>query len=487
MSSAMRSWLILAVGLVVGAAIVWLLPDTTPKSATSDERQPLYWVAPMDPNYRRDQPGKSPMGMDLVPVYDANNAGSDNPGAVRISPSVENNLGVRTELAQERTLAPTITTVGLVQYDQDQLEHIHPRVEGWIETLHVKSTGDPVKKGQKLYSLYSPELVNAQEELVWAVKQGGERIIAGAVERLRALQIPEQHIQSLKQSRQVSQTVTFFAPKSGVLDNLNVREGFFVEPGVQLMSIAVLDTVWVEAEVFASQAPNIEVGLPVTMTLDFEPGTQWRGQVDYVYPSLTSQTRTLRLRLRFANPNQVLKPGMYTLVAIKQAMPATLTVPRESVIRTGEQDRVVIALGDGRYKSVAVQLGRSDRQYFEVLRGLQIGDTVVTSAQFLLDSESSKTSDFARWQKPERAQSASVEGKINRINRDERTVNISRDAIKKWRRPPATLDFFIADNLDFSQFNAGEAIQFTFEIRDGAFIVTQAERLDHAGNMGGQP
>lgn len=362
------------------------------------EKKPLYWVAPMDPNYRRDKPGKSPMGMELTPVYAEDGASSkDNPGTITISPDVVNNLGVRTVVAERRSMHTEITTVGYVQYDEDQLIHVHPRVEGWVEKLYVKAAGDPVEKGQPLYTLYSPQLVNAQEELVLAVNRDNTRLIAAAEIRLKALQIDKSLIDELKHKRVVKQTLTFYAPQSGVVDNLNIREGFFVKPGTTLMSVGTLDDVWVEAEVFERQAALVNVGLPVTMTLDYLPGKRWQGEVDYVYPTLDPKTRTARVRLRFQNPDALLKPNMFAQVAIHaNAENDVLVIPKEAVIRTGDQDRVVLALGEGRFKSVEVELGRLDAEYAEIRSGVKAGERVVTSAQFLLDSESSKTSDFER-------------------------------------------------------------------------------------------
>jgi Cu(I)/Ag(I) efflux system membrane fusion protein len=334
--------------------------------------------------------------MDLVPVY-ADSDDDPAPGTVRISPDVVNNLGVRTAVVTRRALPGGIRTVGYVQYDEERLTHIHPRVEGWIEQLYVKAEGDPIKRGQPLYDLYSPQLVNAQEELLLALRRDNERLIQAARDRLLALQIPARAIAALEQERLVQQTVTFPAPRSGVVDNMNVREGFFVSPGTMLMSVGGLEDVWVEAEVFERQAAWVAVGQPVTMTLDYLPGRSWQGQVDYVYPSLDENTRTLRVRLRFANPQGELKPNMFVQVVIHSGRgEATLVVPREAVIRTGAQQRVVLALGEGRFKSVAVTTGAVGEKHVQVLAGLAEGDQVVVSAQFLLDSESSKTSDFRR-------------------------------------------------------------------------------------------
>merc|ERR1712137_1073052 len=240
----------------------------------------------MDPNYRRDEPGKSPMGMDLIPVYEESSSGDAGPGTITIAPNVENNLGVRTASVQRRSLHVPIRTVGYVQYNEDTLIHIHPRVEGWVDTLHVKASGEYVKKGEPLYSLYSPELVNAQEELLLAMRRGSDDLISAARSRLDALQMPNEAIQSLISSKKVRQTITFSAPQTGFVDNLNIREGFFIKPGNTLLSIGALDEVWVDAEIFERQSAQVTVGLPVTMTLDFLPGKTWEGEVDYVYPTL---------------------------------------------------------------------------------------------------------------------------------------------------------------------------------------------------------
>ena len=247
--------------------------------AADNEEKPSYWVAPMDPNYRRDGPGKSPMGMDLIPVYappdDATEAG---PGTVLISPAVVNNLGVRTAAVQLRRLHFELTSVAYVKYDEDKLVHIHPRVEGWIEKLYVKAAGDPVVQGQALYSLYSPQLVNAQEELVLALNRSNPRLVQAAEDRLKALQIDAAVISRLKRGRKVQQTLTFYAPQSGVVDQLNIREGFFVQPGTTLMSVGNLSEVWVEGEFFERQAAQLQANLPATVTLDYFRGSNGRAR-----------------------------------------------------------------------------------------------------------------------------------------------------------------------------------------------------------------
>lgn len=452
-------------GAFLGAGILSVIKVPSGSNGVGDasgEKKPLYWVAPMDSNYRRDEPGKSPMGMDLVPVYEEDSSSDDfGPGAVKISPHVVNNLGVRTSPVELKNIHTNISTVGYVQYDEDQLVHIHPRVDGWIEKLYVKAAGNPVDKGQPLYTLYSPQLVNAQEELLIAINRNNKPLIKAAKDRLRALQLSDKFIDQLYQSQKVQQSITFYSPQSGVVDGLKIREGFFVKPGNTLLSIGKLDQVWVEAEVFERDSALIKEGLPVSMTLDYLPGQEWAGVVDYVYPTLNNKTRTLRVRLKFNNPDYQLKPNMFAQISIhaNQANNAIL-VPKEAVIRTGKQDRVVLALGDGQFKSVAVTIGRVDLNSIEILDGLSEADTVVTSAQFLIDSESSKSSDFKRMTHEKVPESVWMEGQVNSVMTEHRMANISHGPAEAWDWPSMTMDFSVSNRVDIAALEAGQSLHF---------------------------
>ncbi|MBE0370804.1 efflux RND transporter periplasmic adaptor subunit [Pseudoalteromonas aurantia] len=466
----MNSKVTFIVGIFLGAGFTysivnWIASSTyLDASVNNSEPQPLYWVAPMDDNYRRDKPGLSPMGMDLVPVYaNEGNQESVSPGTVMIDPSVINNLGVRTAPVQRKAWQQQIETVGYVQYDEDSMVHIHPRVEGWIETLYVKSAGDKVSQGQPLYTLYSPQLVNAQEEYLIALKRNNQTLMSAAADRLRALQLSDEFIERLKKRQKIRQSITFYASQSGVVDVLKIREGFYVQPGTTLMSLATLDQVWVEAEVFERDTAFIELGLPVTMTLDYLPNKQWGGKVDYIYPSLNATTRTLRVRLRFDNPQQQLKPNMFAQVSIAtKPQPAQLHVPKEAVIRTGKQDRVVLALGDGKFKSVVVTVGSVKHDFIQIIDGLVEGDEVVTSAHFLIDSESSKNSDFMRMHHDDVNNTVSVQAKVLSIDTEKQQLTLDHGAIEAWRWPPMVMDFTVSTAVDMVQLDEGK--QYVFEI-----------------------
>ncbi|KZN66793.1 efflux RND transporter periplasmic adaptor subunit [Pseudoalteromonas luteoviolacea] len=470
----------LLVGVLIGAGLVSLYAfyyvEKSSSNKADEEKQPLYWVAPMDANYRRDKPGKSPMGMDLVPVYGESQANdSAGSGVVTISPHVENNLGVRTALVKSMRLHTEITTVGYVGYDEDKLVHIHPRVEGWIDKLYIKSMGERVEQGQPLYELYSPELVNAQKEVLVALKQSDQQLISAARKRLKALKMSPKFIEHLVRTKEVSQTVTFYAPQSGVVENLNIREGFYVQPDTTMMSIGQLQQVWVEAEVFEREAALVKAGLPVKMELDYLPGKTWQGEVDYVYPSLDAQNRTLRVRLRFDNQDLALKPNMFAQVSIhSDPIDDVVTVPKEAVIRTGQQDRVVLVVGNGQFKSIEIVIGRVTSEYIEVLDGLSEGDEIVTSAQFLIDSESSKNSDFKRMSVDENPTFTWMQGRVNEVQQQLRIVNITHDPVAAWSWPAMTMDFAIADGVDVEPLKTGQELHFkVIQSDSGEYLVSE--------------
>jgi Cu(I)/Ag(I) efflux system membrane fusion protein len=380
--------------LIIGILVGRQMPGET-QAPGSDENEILYWVAPMDPDYRRDEPGKSPMGMDLVPVY----ANSDDAqsGVVSIDPTLVNNLGIRTALAERGSLPRRIETVGYIGYDEDTLQHVHTRVDGWIETLAKTATGDPVKKGELLIELYSPTLVNAQQEFLTALASNNQGLKDASRDRLTALGVTRSEIARLERDRAVSQRIRVYAESDGVVAHLGVREGIFVTPATEIMSVARLDRVWVLAEVFERQSAWVQPGQEASVELDYLPGRTLRGSVDYVYPELDPATRTLKVRLRFDNEGETLRPNMFARVVIDgSAINNIVHVPREAVIRGGSSNRVVVDLGDGRFESRKVLIGIESGDRVAIRRGLAEGERIVTSAQFLIDSESNINSALNR-------------------------------------------------------------------------------------------
>lgn len=394
-------WIVLIVVAAAGGVLAghYLWPAIAPGAEESgSEEEPLYWVAPMDPSYRKDEPGKSPMGMDLVPVYPGEEPpGEAEPGTVHISPAVVNNLGVKTRPAERGTLHKQVETVGYVQYDENKINHIHTRVEGWIERLHVRASGDPVTRGQPLFEIYSQPLVAAQQEFLAALRRGEGQLLAASRERLAALGMNSAQIERLEESGEVRRLMPVTAAADGFVADLKVREGMFVKPATEVMSIAALDTIWVIAEVFERQVAWLELGQSADVGFDYLPDRSWRGEVDYIYPELDPDTRTARVRIELPNPGVALKPNMFADVVIHAAEePDTVHVPRQALIRGGRLDRVVLDTGDGRFQAVPVETGMESGDRVEILSGVEAGQSVVVSGQFLIDSEANLEAELLR-------------------------------------------------------------------------------------------
>ena len=357
------------------------------------------YVCPMHAQIIRDQPGTCPIcGMELVLKQPQSAAARQTQDRlVRISPAVVNSLGVRTARVERGRLWRGITTVGYVDYDESLLSHVHLRTDGWIERLFVRSEGERVRKGESLFELYSPSLVTAQEEYLQALSVANETLINASRERLLALGLTGKQVDALRKSRKVMQRVTISASQNGVVATLNVREGMFVQPALEVLSLADLSSVWLLAEVFEQQAGWVKVGQTADVGLSFFPGRTWQGRVEYIYPSLNPKTRTLKVRLRFDNPDELLKPNMYANVTLyggpKQGV---LFIPREALIRTGTQQRVIIDRGEGRFAAQQVVAGMESGDWVEIISGIEAGDNVVVSGQFLIDSEASLKASLMR-------------------------------------------------------------------------------------------
>ena len=481
--------------LIVYTAVAGLLIGSivTPAVAVQAEKKVLYWVAPMDPNYRRDKPGKSPMGMDLIPVYaDANASAS----TVTISPQVVQNLGVRTQKAERTRLWRGIDTVGYVDYDESKVSHIHLRTEGWIEKLAVRSEGERVKKGERLFDLYAPELVNAQEEYVNALSSGNKGLMHASKERLSALGISASQINELQKTKKVHQRISMYASQDGVVTTLPVREGMFVKPSMRVMSLGDLSSVWLLAEVFERQTEWVKTGQSAEVRLSYIPGRTWDGEVEYIYPSLDPKTRTLKVRLRFDNPDEKLKPNMYANVRIfGGAKDNVIAIPIEGLIRTGREDRVIIALGEGRFEARKVTAGIESGDYVEILQGVNAGDDIVVSGQFLIDSEASMRASLMRMSKPEsdktgmtdtstmEDKSVTGSGVIRAINRAQGTLKLQHEPIEVLGWPSMNMDFQLAGDVSLDGLSVIDPVMFTLEEIDDRYRITSIHKIDAGAEM----
>jgi Cu(I)/Ag(I) efflux system membrane fusion protein len=440
----------------------------------------------MDPNFRRDGPGKSPMGMDLVPVYASADTEADDDSSIRISPAVEQNLGVRTGEVSVRPLWRRVNATGYIGFDENLLSRIHMRTEGWVERVEVSAVGERVRKGQLLFEFYSPQLVNAQKEYLQASRRNERSIARAAREKLLALGMVADEIDALAARGEASQTIRVLAPMNGVVTALMAREGMYLKPETEVISLADLSSVWMLAEVFEAQADWVAQGQAAEARLDYMPGEVFSGQVDYVYPVLDPGTRTLRVRLHFDNPDERLKPNMYAEVTIfGKAHTDALTIPREALIRAEDSDRVILALGDGRYRAQQVMTGIESGNWIQIIAGLEAGQQVVTSAQFLIDSEASLAGSFQRLeeaspdQRLKEARTVFGSGKVEQVNRQQRWLTIRHGPIDALGWPSMTMRFEVTGAVDLQRIRAGQNVHFSIRPDEqGVYLVDMVHLVD---------
>lgn len=471
-------------GMGIGFALAYFLIPTSGSGQNADEseeNQILYWVAPMDPNYRRDKPGKSPMGMDLVPVY-ADSA-SDEEDVVQIDPHVVQNLGVRSEQVRQGRLDRKVRTVGYIEYDENAMHHVHTRVDGWIERLSVKAQGDPIKKDQILFEIYSPTLVNAQQEYLMAKSGTDQAIAAASEERLEALGLTQEQVEELDESQTASQRVRVFAKSDGVVGMLGVREGIFVTPSTHAMSIAELDRVWLVAEVLERQAGYIEVGQSVRFELDSAPGKTYQGRVDYVYPELDPISRSLKVRITFDRGKDVIRPNMFARVEFHvEGSKRVIHVSNTAVIRGGLTDRVVLEEGDGRFRSVPVVIGMEADGRIEILNGLKPEDRIVTSGQFMIDSESNIEAALARFEESQkeaaRPTRVSVNATVRGNIREERKVRVRHERVPEWNWMAMTMNLEVAEVEMLDDVEIGQDVLLDIEKLESGYVIVAIHPRD---------
>ncbi|HHC71649.1 MAG TPA: efflux RND transporter periplasmic adaptor subunit [Thiotrichales bacterium] len=458
-----------------------LVPVEQEQADEPKERKILYYRHPHKPDIISPVPRKDEMGMDFVPVYDDGGGAS-----VKITPAVINNLGVRTAEAERGRLWRRIDTVGFVDYDENLVSHIHLRTDGWIEKLHVKYDGERVKKGQVLFEVYSPKLVNAQEEYLNARRAGG-RLVKASAERLRALGVSDDQIDELARSGRVLQRVKIHAPQDGIVARLKVRQGMYVKPMNEVMSIADLSRVWVMAEVFEKQVDWVQEGQSADVRLDYLPGEELEGRVEFIYPELDPRTRTLRVRLSFPNPEMRLKPNMYASVAIYGGPKDDVVfIPREALIRTGRESRVILAVGEGRFQPREVVPGIESGDYVEIRAGLEGGEKVVTSGQFLIDSEASLKASLLRMQGAAGEEASAAPevvatgtGELKAVG--EGSVNLAHDPIEALGWPAMTMDFELAEGASAEGIAPGTAVEFDLIEGSDGYLISAIRPRDGEG------
>ena len=388
--------------------------DNKQQPKQKKEKKIAYWVAPMDANFRRDEPGQSPMGMDLVPVYeetedDGNDAGNDKGlPKITIIASTAQNMGVRSVTVKKQELSRSIKTIGSVTYNEDSLHHVHVRAKGWVEKVYAKSLGDPIKQGRALLDFYSPEIVAAQKDLILASRRTtqisggrGSSLTESSKIRLRDLNVPNSVIEKVAKKGKSQNTIPIIAKHDGVVVKVGIRNGMYVTPQNELYTIADLSSVWVIVDVFEHQLTWVSVGDKADIQVQGVPGKVWQGRVDYIYPELNPKTRTLKVRLKIATPKQLLKPNMFADVSLLSSSKQVLSVPSEAVIYYENSPRIVKVISDEgadrlKYQPVEIKTGMKSNGMVEVVEGLVEGDRIVASGQFMIDSESNLKASFRR-------------------------------------------------------------------------------------------
>ncbi len=456
------SVLALAAGLGGGVYVerVYLNPAV---QGGSEGPEILYWVAPMDPNFRQPGPGKSPMGMDLIPVY-AGQEPSGDPAEVTLNAAEINAIGVRTAVARVSEVKPRIETVGFVGYDEHLTSHVHTRAEGWIEKLEVRAIGDQVSQEQVLFELFSPLIATATGDLVRAVEAGDPRILDAARSKLMSHGMSARQIAEIEAGGELVRNIEIEAPQNGVVIALNAADGMYLQPGTLAFSVADLSKVWLIVDVFERDIARLSEDMRAIARFEHLPGRVFEGDIDYIYPELDPQTRTLPVRLRFDNSDGVLRPGMFGSVSLTPNESRTvLTVPSEAVIRTGSAERVILKTGEGTFRPRLVTAGLRDSfgegGRTEILQGLGPGEEVVASAQFLIDSESALSAGFTRMA-PTDADPARGSGVLVALDPQSRVATVQHDALESLDWPAMTSDFPVRADVPLDRLKEGEAVAF---------------------------
>lgn len=456
------STLALAAGVASGVYLERLYLNPTGMAA-SEGPEILYWVAPMDPNFRQPVPGKSPMGMDLIPVY-AGQEPSGDPAEVTLSAAEINAIGVRTALSQMSEVSHRIDTVGFVGYDEHLTSHVHTRVDGWIEVLNVRAVGDPVRKGDILFEMFSPLIGASSGDLIRAVEAGDARILEAARSKLRSHGMSDAQIARIEESGELARNLEVLAPQNGVVIALEAADGMYLQPGTQAVSLTDLSAVWLTVDVFERDIARMSDDMRAVARFEHLHGRTFEGEIDYVYPALDPETRTLPVRLRFDNAEGLLRPNMFgTISLIPNETRVALTVPTEAIIRTGAAERVILKTGDGTFKPRLVTSGLRDNfgegGRTEVVQGLAPGEEVVASAQFLIDSESALNAGLMRMAPTDEAPARGT-GELVELDLDTRTATIRHGALDALDWPAMTSHFPVRADVSLDRLTVGQQVAF---------------------------
>jgi multidrug efflux pump subunit AcrA (membrane-fusion protein) len=382
-----------------------------PQAAPSAERKIKFYKSTMNPGETSPGPARDSMGMDMVPVYESEPGATDSQ-LITVDPTTIQNMNIQTATITRGPLRHLVRTVGAIEYNEASLADVTTKFKGWVEKLYVDTTGQQVHRGDPLFEIYSPDLYSAQREYLLGLEgtnaPGGSALKASALTKLKFFDISDDQITELERTREPTKTLRILSPQDGFVIEKTVVGGQLADAGTKLYRLADLGLVWVQAQVYEQDLPYVKLGQEATVTISYLPDREFRGRVTYVYPSVDEKTRTARVRMEFHNPGYFLKPGMFaTVQVLSELAPSALLVPNMAVLRSGEKNTVFIAREGGKFDPRTVTLGpQAENNTYQVLSGLDEGDRVVTSGQFLLDSESQLREAIQKMNSPQSAAAA---------------------------------------------------------------------------------
>lgn len=448
--------------LILGLLIGLTLPDLFSLKEKKKENKILYWVAPMDANYKRDKPGKSPMGMALVPVYQNNNNPTEK--GLRINAAIQNNISIKLSPVERKTLFNKIETVGYVSQDKNNIVKVNSYVEGWIQNLKVNSNGVRVKKGDLLFNLYSPKLTSAQQEYLLALKTNNS-LVTASMKKLLTLGLNQKQINEIKKTRTVKETLQIYAKSSGFISNLMIRDGMYIKKELTLMSIIDLSKIWIEAEVYASDVSYIKLGQKALAIFNVYPNKQWQGELTFIASKLSQVTRTLKVRFEFPNPDLLLKPNMFSEITIHTSpVREAISIPKNALIQNNNMNYVIKSLKNNAFYAQEVKVGLSMDNNIQIIEGLKEGEQVVSSGHFLIDSESNIQESIRRLipNSPIKKVGKVIYafGKILSIDYQKRKVMLDHQSIEALNMPSMIMDFSLDKTVDITRLKVNDTINF---------------------------
>ncbi|MDH2595597.1 efflux RND transporter periplasmic adaptor subunit [Acinetobacter baumannii] len=488
---------LVGVSLAVGGAGYWFAnqsdkaqPDSTQKTA-----KVLYWYDPMKPEQHFDKPGKSPfMDMQLVPKYaDEGDAGATESTVVKIDPSIQQNLAIRYAMVEQAMVGSNLLTNGILQANERQVAILQTRANGFVQRVYGHAVGDIVSQGSPIADVSIPEWTGEQTEFLAVLRMGDRSLIQASRQRLQLLGIPQDVIQRVERTRKVQSTITLSAPVSGFIDSLEVRSGMALSMGQTLATIKGFNPIWLEAAVPEAQIATIKQGSKAEVTLAAYTKIV-TGKVIDILPTLDTTSRTIKVRIELPNADGHLKPGMFASVKFLNNPQASLVIPEQAVIRTGTRNVVIVAHEQGRFEPVVVQLGQSDGLKVAILQGLKVGQKVVISGQFLIDSEANLQGVLDKLNTGKAISTSQTQnskpflyqgiGRVEKVTLQE--ITISHQAIAGLGWGAMTMSFK-QPAKPFTQIRSGDQVSFSFKQVSDAYVISNISKISNNMSMASMP